>query len=682
MEAVLQRLQTLTPDELRVQLRAAGLQSGPVTHTTRSLWEKRLARVLLEERTDSHTPHSSGALPADEPEQPISVQETQEAREESSETSTEGPSVYYGVCANPDEPSLLTGSPLVFVDQTKALKAVMKLKDARFKAFASRAEAENFAKGLCGGRVSPEKPSTASVTDVEKANEFRSPRTQDLTATLRRTVETGDQQAFRELVWTNPRFLIGSGDNPTVLQEGCRYNVLHVAAKENQAGMARLLLETLEDPEFMKLMYPQDQENMLSQRIRYIVDLYLNTPDRASNETPLHFACKFGCPEVVNVLCSHPFIDKHCRNKYDQQPSSVICERKNRSKDVKQKILQYLEDRFYVPLLRAEDNTLPPVIGAPWCPGAQESCDQSLEQDRVMDSPKNPIMTIRAFVGPLSSAKAEEFQRRWKTPPREQAQYFHQILKSDAERGAERVGRELAHQMGYTWAEHWAFLNAFTDLSSRDGLKMLEEHLSSGNPPRTHCPAAHTGAAGDAGAERLPVCDLLQEFEKVLQCGDQTDGESEDEELFFTADEDSDDAGGSWICRRVEQDPSISSSVSSSCSSFKSTHSTTTERDAADVFITGPSPSRLDHEVLVALNDVQIDLHLYPTVSRWRNRVVSYSPSQRQSWPAVSVLTPEQWSSTADRLNMLSGSPRLRRPPHCDHQLLMFSPTNKTYRHI
>lgn len=66
-----------------------------------------------------------------------------------------------------------------------------------------------------------------------------------------------------------------------LLQEGCRYNVMHVAAKENQAGIAQLLLDTLENPEFMRLMYPDDQEVMLQKRIRYIVDLYLNTPDKA-----------------------------------------------------------------------------------------------------------------------------------------------------------------------------------------------------------------------------------------------------------------------------------------------------------------------------------------------------------------------------------------------------------------
>ncbi len=41
-----------------------------------------------------------------------------------------------------------------------------------------------------------------------------------------------------------------------------------------------------------------------------------------------------------------------------------------------------------------------------------------------------------------------------------------------------RVCRELAREMGLPWAEYWAFLRCFIDLSSSDGLEMLEEHLS------------------------------------------------------------------------------------------------------------------------------------------------------------------------------------------------------------
>lgn len=52
----------------------------------------------------------------------------------------------------------------------------------------------------------------------ERANSFKSPRTQDLTAKLRKAVEKGDEVAFSELVWSNPRYLIGSGDNPTIVQ--------------------------------------------------------------------------------------------------------------------------------------------------------------------------------------------------------------------------------------------------------------------------------------------------------------------------------------------------------------------------------------------------------------------------------------------------------------------------------
>lgn len=55
---------------------------------------------------------------------------------------------------------------------------------------------------------------------------------------------------------------------------------MHVAAKENQPGICRLLLDTLENPEFMRMMYPDDDTIMLQKRIRYIIDLYLNTPDK------------------------------------------------------------------------------------------------------------------------------------------------------------------------------------------------------------------------------------------------------------------------------------------------------------------------------------------------------------------------------------------------------------------
>lgn len=539
MEAVLSRLKGLSADELREEFVQANVKCGAITDTTRAIFERKLARVLAgpeTSETDADTASAGGSSNATEHVTPVSCATSMATPMASSTSSSEAvgeeldfgygvglnppeeeeismslnssdvsqskslcetpskptqtsPTCYYGVCPPWEDVLARTERAHVYSDKKDALQAVKLMKGARFKAFSNREDAEKFAKGICDYYPSPSK-STPCVSPVkpgvsivkadsmevdtinrEKANSYKSPRTQDLTAKLRKAVEKGDEVAFSELVWSNPRYLIGSGDNPTIVQEGCRYNVMHVAAKENQAGISQLLLDILENPEFMRLMYPDDEEAMLQKRIRYIVDLYLNTPDKAGFETPLHFACKFGCPEVVNVLCSHPDTDKNCKNKDGQRPCEVICSRKNKTEEIKQKIIDYLEDRYYVPLLRAADNTCQPIIGAPWSPESSESL--SLIHCH-MRSPKDPMMTVTAFAGPLSPSKADDFRRTWKTPPRKCVS----ILKSDLERGAEKVGRDLAHEMGHPWAEYWDFLDSFVDLSSAEGLRKLEEYLS------------------------------------------------------------------------------------------------------------------------------------------------------------------------------------------------------------
>uniref|UniRef100_A0A4W5LPN7 Uncharacterized protein n=1 Tax=Hucho hucho TaxID=62062 RepID=A0A4W5LPN7_9TELE len=120
-----------------------------------------------------------------------------------------------------------------------------------------------------------------------------------------------------------------------------------------------------------------------------------------SNETPLHFACKFGCPDVVNVLCCHPATDKQRQNKYNQNPSSVICERKNKTPVIKKKIKEYLEERCYVPLLRDTNNSFQPVIGLPWSPSPLEVDFNSLGS-AVVGSPIEPVMT-ESFCGTTQS---------------------------------------------------------------------------------------------------------------------------------------------------------------------------------------------------------------------------------------------------------------------------------------
>ncbi|KAM6193363.1 ankyrin repeat and LEM domain-containing protein 2 isoform 1-T2 [Sarcoramphus papa] len=548
MDAILSRLKQLTADELREEIVRAGLKCGPITSTTRFIFEKKLAQALLEqqgvleEKGSALSEEAAGNVPSDS-----SRAETQKAlkttavnqnghgsvSEEvdfgycvglnppeedavmhmncsapvcgagcvdsqiSTRTPSRDPPLFYGVCPVYDDILARNERIHVYEDKKEALQAVKMIKGSRFKAFSNREDAEKFAKGICDYFPSPSKSSLClspvkmgsfnrdglcspetETANKERANSYKSPRTQDLTAKLRKAVEKGDIATFSELIWSNPRYLIGSGDNPTVVQEGCRYNVMHVAAKENQPGICQLLLDTLENPEFMRLMYPDDNDTMLKNRIQYIVDLYLNTPDKMGFDTPLHFACKFGNLDVVNVLTSHPAIVKNPRNKYDQTPAEVVCERsKNKSAELKEKLREYLKGRYYVPLLRAEDNSSAPVIGAPWSPDQTDDSPQRT-LSKYTGSPKDPVLSIRAFAGPMSPSKAEEFRRLWKTPPRERAGFFHNVRKSDLERGVERVGRELAHELGFPWVEYWEFLGCFVDLSSQEGLRKLEEYLS------------------------------------------------------------------------------------------------------------------------------------------------------------------------------------------------------------
>jgi ankyrin repeat protein len=107
------------------------------------------------------------------------------------------------------------------------------------------------------------------------------------------------------------------------LQEGSRYNALHVTAKACNAEICSLILQTVSNVAFIQLLYGDDDSASCQDRARILLDLYLNTPDKALNETPLHFAVKFGAVLVVDVLMSYPQCDKHARNKFGQTPRDV-----------------------------------------------------------------------------------------------------------------------------------------------------------------------------------------------------------------------------------------------------------------------------------------------------------------------------------------------------------------------
>uniref|UniRef100_A0A2K5DWE7 Ankyrin repeat and LEM domain-containing protein 2 n=1 Tax=Aotus nancymaae TaxID=37293 RepID=A0A2K5DWE7_AOTNA len=803
MDTVLAQLKLLNPDDLREEIIKAGLKCGPITSTTRFIFEKKLAQALLEQggRLPSFDHQEAAAIalgqdtqrilksaegnPTDQagfsedrdfgysvglnpPEEEAVTSKTcslPPSTPRAGATESTEPSLYYGVCPVYEDVPARNERIHVYENKKEALQAVKMIKGSRFKAFSTREDAEKFARGICDYFPSPSKTSLplspvkiaplfsndgskdglclseSETVNKERANSYKNPRTQDLTAKLRKAVEKGEEDTFSDLIWSNPRYLIGSGDNPTIVQEGCRYNVMHVAAKEDQASICQLTLDVLENPDFMRLMYPDDDEAMLQKRIRYVVDLYLNTPDKMGYDTPLHFAC---------VLSSHHLTVKNPRNKYDKTPEDVICERsKNKSVELKERIREYLKGHYYVPLLRAED-TSSPVIGELWSP------DQTAEASHVGrygGSPRDPVLTLRAFVGPLSPAKAEDFRKLWKTPPREKAGFLHNVKKSDPERGFERAGRELAHELGYPWVEYWEFLGCFVDLSSQEGLQRLEDYLTQqeigkkaqqetgereacrdkaitsgsnsisvrafldeddmsleeiknrqntarnngqprmgafGNarcsafsseqeadlietsepgglrsgrnglcPPLSHSKTMEGRKAKAPRGEEAhppPVAGLTAEFDKLnLQNLGSSVSKTPDENTktkdkiptsrmdaagsdLLEAASPADQLGNDQGRTQWEMSARIARmSLGPSCPRHEDQQLELTGESARRLFLFGEEPSKLDQDVLAALECVDIDPRQFPAVHRWKSAVLCYSPSDRQSWPSPAL---------------------------------------------
>nr|XP_032836482.1 ankyrin repeat and LEM domain-containing protein 2 [Petromyzon marinus] len=487
MESMSAHLRSLPPAELRRLCASVGLACGPITASTRSVFERRLAAVLTattitaggvkkegaepgdekgaESATEAESGDSKGAETASGAE-PVNTKWEESAvgaepgvmtvaesaggadpgdpkGEESAVGAESGEGVggakavggvepqttFYGVCADWScKKDGQTGG--VFADRALALQALRSLPGSRFKAFATRGEAEGFSLGDSGGphgALTSDPPSrVGAVVGETPPSSFRSPRPQELVTVLRRAVETGDVDSFTRTVWDNPRYLVGSGDNPTILQEGCRYNALHVGARCGQTAVCLALLRTLAEERFLRLLYPGDPESTLSRRQSFLVDLYLNTPDRGACDSPLHFACKFGHAGVVRVLASHPATDISRPNRDGLTPSQVICDRSAvKTAELKAKILSYLENRCFVPLLRSQLEPLsPPVVAQP--------CPPSPSFNPLSPPPPSP----------------------------------------SAPRGGGGGGGG-----GLAWSEYWDFLGTFLDLGSAEGLATLEAYL-------------------------------------------------------------------------------------------------------------------------------------------------------------------------------------------------------------
>ena len=270
----------LSDMELMKELKSLGIKTGPVTSSTRRVVEKKLLKARGADFIDSNFESKNSAGESEN----VTLQEsTKSARESTGSTSSalESPAIFYGVCFDVDRsssdstsPSLAAVSPGVFTSKDEALKMAKKVRGARFKGFKTKLEAESFARS----RFQEKEQSPAPK---DPASNFKTPTPQQLVK-FRTIIERGTKDEFQEVVLRNPRYLIGSGDTPVILQEGSRYNALHVAVKSNRKEMCQLIVDTLESDHLWNILLNQESQSAAihSKRKQFLVDMYLNTPDK------------------------------------------------------------------------------------------------------------------------------------------------------------------------------------------------------------------------------------------------------------------------------------------------------------------------------------------------------------------------------------------------------------------
>ncbi|KAI9557040.1 hypothetical protein GHT06_016837 [Daphnia sinensis] len=500
---------------------------------------------------------------------------------------------FYGV-------SLLEGqeqgqqTELVFEDRVEALKICKKFKGARFKCFTERDEAVLFTQTK---QTQPETDVVIKELPSEKLP-FPNPSPQEMLH-FRRIIETGNCEEFLVLVWKNPRFLISAGDTPTMIRERYRYHGLLLATFKKSFPICKALLDTITDPRFIGLLYVNDAEHVRKNRMFYLLDTYLNTPDKFLNETPLHFASKFGLLDILELFLSFPECDRERKNTRGETPVDIICSScKNPSPELEAQMRSLLSQRYFVPVLRPIDLSSPARIGKPWSPDVTPKSPESLVPNSPLSHQKYPVdsqMMLQALAGPMSPTEAELFYRQMKTPP--VPKFYQNRLSdkkmtpikmmdsrlSDIDKGLERVGRNIAQDLNVPWVEYWKFLDEFCDLCSSEGLRKLENYFRRKRNEVEECQASPNFEA------QSPLSDLCNKLSQLHLQSPEVLENGNDE--FFTP-------------------PSTPPATFYEISPF---------------YIFGSQPSKTDVDVLRVLENVELDFSKYPNVSMWRENMMQYN---------------------------------------------------------
>lgn len=342
-------------------------------------------------------------------------------------------------------------------DKNTIIQLAKRYQNSRFKSFKDYEDALNFV--VHGPTDTDMNSSTCAITEPPTCV-FPSVDIPQLSC-FKRLIETRDLSKVKNFVKDNPRFIISfSCDRPTILMAGPRYNAIHIAVRANAVDILIYLLETISSREYITKCYPYLDEESLSKRQNHLLDLFLNTPDKASFDTPMHFACRAGSIESIQVLLRYiPLCDINRKNKRDMLPLDLVTD-----EETKNEVARMFESCMYLTVLRKADGcdykVNQPLLG-------EKSLDNSF------DSKEEHISLV---VGPMSTGCAEVIYESLRSPQKCDEE-LRKIRLNDHARGIEKVAKTICEQQKIPFREYWDFLGDFADFSTQSGLSKLDHHL-------------------------------------------------------------------------------------------------------------------------------------------------------------------------------------------------------------
>lgn len=236
---------------------------------------------------------------------------------------------FFGILLDQSHTDNINPESLIFDDINEATKILKQNKGARMKAFKSRDLALEFINkpsnplndSICSDLSASFERITLKPDETEK---FSSPTPAGL-AQLRKAIESGDYEKVENIIFNNPRCLVTVCDSAAYLMAGPKYNACHIAARSNKPEILALILETVSNQSFMKKLYAQESDQNIQDRVKHLVDSYLNTPDPRQGNTPLQFACKLGHYKVVKVLLTFESCDLNLKDLNGKTAEENIC---------------------------------------------------------------------------------------------------------------------------------------------------------------------------------------------------------------------------------------------------------------------------------------------------------------------------------------------------------------------